>query len=62
LRKKVEKKNIGKNFVYEFTREKLEEFRFMSIQSRLQWLEEANNFIYKFLVKGKRIIWDERLK
>jgi len=62
LKKKVGNKNIGKDFAYEFTREKLEEFRFMSAQARLEWLEEAQNFIYKFIDRGKRIQWDERLK
>lgn len=60
--KKAKKVDIGKNFVYEFTKDKLEEFRFMSPQSRLQWLEDANNFIHKFVTKKKRIRWDERLK
>jgi len=53
---------MGKDFAYEFTREKLEEFRFMPAQARLEWLEEAQKFIYKFLDKGKRIQWDERLR
>jgi hypothetical protein len=62
LKKKVKNKNIGRDFAYEFTREKLEEFRFMSAQARLEWLEEAQNFVYKFLDMGKRIQWDERLR
>jgi len=62
LKKKAGNKNMGKDFAYEFTREKLEEFRFMSAQARLEWLEEAQKFIYKFLDRGKRIQWDERLR
>lgn len=62
MKKKGGSRNIGRDFAYEFTREKLEEFRFMSAEARLQWLEEANNFICKFVKKGKRARWDERIK
>ena len=62
MKKKVKDKNRGKDFAYEFTREKLEEFRFMSAKARLEWLEEAKNFVYKYLDRRKRIQWDERLR
>ena len=62
MKKKAGNKNVGKDFAHEFTREKLEEFRFMSAQARLEWLEEAQKFIYKFLDREKRIQWDERLR
>jgi hypothetical protein len=61
LRKKSANRNIRKDFAYEFSREKLEEFRFMSAEARLEWLEEAQRFVYKFLDKEKRGLWDERL-
>ena len=61
MKKKIRNKNIGKDFAYEFTREKLEEFRYMSAQARLEWLEEALNFVYTFVPRDKRVHWDERL-
>ena len=60
MKKKARNKNIGRDFAYEFTREKLEEFRYMSAQARLEWLEQARNFVYKFVHRDKRIQWDER--
>ncbi len=60
MRRKADKIDVREHFVHEITREKLEEFRFMSAEARLQWLEDANNFIHKFLKKEKRIRWDNR--
>jgi hypothetical protein len=61
LRKKSEKKGIRKNFVHQITREQIQEFRCMPVKARLQWLEDANKFIAKFLDISKRVRWDERL-
>ena len=62
MRKKSGGKNIRENFAHQLTREQIEESRQMSAKVRLQWLEDANNFIITFLDTSKRIRWDERLK
>lgn len=40
-------KKVQKNVVYTFSKEKIDEFKDMSIRQRLQWLEVANRFINK---------------
>lgn len=50
------------DIVYTFTKEKLEEFKDMSVQQRLQWLEEANLFINKTIGFKKRAITDARFE
>jgi len=60
LRKKSRKKNIRENFAHQITGEQIEEFRWMPAKARLQWLEDANNFIIAFLDRSKKIRWDER--
>jgi len=40
-------KKIQKTVIYTFSREKIDEFKDMSIRQRLQWLEVANRFINK---------------
>jgi hypothetical protein len=60
LKKKSLEKNLRENFVHQITREQIEEFRRMPAKAKLQWLEDANNFIMAFLDKSKRIRWDER--
>jgi hypothetical protein len=60
LRKKSGGKNIRENFAHQLTREQIEEFRLMPAKAKLQWLEDANNFIIAFLDRSKRIRWDER--
>ena len=50
------------NIVYTFSKEKLEEFKNMSVRQRLQWLEEANLFITKTLGFKKRAITDPRFE
>jgi hypothetical protein len=54
------RKNIRENFAHQLTREQIEEFRLIPLQARLQWLEDANNFILASLDRSKRIRWDER--
>jgi hypothetical protein len=41
------------------TREKLEECREMSPEARLQWLEEANRFIHKFVSEAQLARWQK---
>ncbi len=60
MRKKSGGKNIRENFAHQINGEQIEKFRRMSAKARLQWLEDANNFIIAFLDKSKRIRWDER--
>jgi len=60
LRKKSRERNIRENFAHQITREQIEKFRRLSAKARLQWLEDANNFIIAFLDRSKRIRWDER--
>ena len=54
------KKHI--EIVYTFTKEKLEEFKDMSVRQRLQWLEEAKLFINKTIGFKKRAITDARFE
>ena len=61
-------KKVGKDreenvsIVYTFTKEKLEEFKDMSVSQRLQWLEETNLFINKTIGFKKRAITDPRFE
>ena len=50
------------SIVYTFTKEKLEEFKDMSVSQRLQWLEETNLFINKTIGFKKRAITDPRFE
>ncbi len=50
------------SIVYTFTKEKLEEFKDMTVQQRLQWLEETNLFINKTIGFKKRAITDARFE
>lgn len=50
------------NIVYTFTKEKLEECKDMTVQQRLQWLEETNLFINKTIGFKKRAITDARFE
>lgn|GEM_PF-1700536 len=60
MKKKSGKKGIREKFAHQITREQIEQFRCMSAEVRLQWLEDANKFIDTFLDKAKRTRWDER--
>lgn len=42
------------------SREKLDEFRGMSLEARLRWLEEANAFANAVLGPERRALTDER--
>lgn len=53
-------KSASKDFVHELSDEKLDEFRSMSLRTRLQWLEEANMFVNKAIGLGKRAQFDKR--
>jgi len=50
------------SIVYTFTKEKLDEFRDMTVRQRLQWLEEANLFINKTIGFKKRALTDVRFE
>ena len=58
----MENSNKHVCIVYTFTREKLEEFRDMSVRQRLQWLEEANLFINRTIGFKKRSLSDSRFE
>jgi hypothetical protein len=45
-----------------FSQEKLEEFRSMSLKSRLVWLEEANSLAMKALGLKRRAALDDRFQ
>jgi hypothetical protein len=45
-----------------FSKEKLDEFREMTLEARLGWLEEANAFITLVHGLDKRGEWDERFR
>ncbi len=51
--------NPRKPFVFRMTREKLEECRGMSPEAKLNWLEEANRFISKFVSKAQLARWQK---
>jgi hypothetical protein len=48
-----------KPFVFRITKEKLEDCRGMSPEAKLQWLEEANRFIYKFVSRDQLARWQK---
>ena len=50
------------SIIYTFSKEKLEEFKDMTVRQRLQWLEEANLFINKTIGFKKRAITDPRFE
>ena len=52
-------KSPRKPFVFMITKEKLEKCRGMSPEAKLQWLEEANRFIYKFVSKDQLARWEK---
>lgn len=57
-----EKEKQPQAVVYTFSREKLDEFRDMSVETRLRWLEETNAFINRTLGFEKRAAADERFR
>lgn len=61
--KKVDKDNKKHiSIVYTFTKEKLDEFKDMTIRQRLEWLEEANIFINRTIGFKKRALTDARFE
>lgn len=52
----------GRGFVHALSDEKLDEFRSMPIEARLQWLEEANMFVNKAIGLEKRAQFDKRFE
>ena len=48
--------------IYTFPKDKLDEFKDMSVRQRLMWLEEANLFINKTIGFKKRAITDTRFE
>lgn len=61
-RKVNNKKKEHIDIVYTFSKEKLDEFRCMSVRQRLQWLEEANLFINRTIGFKKRALTDARFE
>lgn len=59
---KVDEDRKHVDIVYTFTKEKLEEFKDMTVQQRLQWLEDTNLFINKTIGFKKRAITDSRFE
>ncbi len=51
------RKKIKKEFVFRPSTEYLRETMDMPAKAKLEWLEEANAFIYRALSKQKRKIW-----
>lgn len=58
--KKTDKGHIS--IVYTFSKEKLDEFKEMSVRQRLEWLEEANSFINRTIGFKKRALSDARFE
>jgi hypothetical protein len=46
-------------FAYKFSQEKLDECKNLTLEQRLKWLEEANDFIRTFVPKEKIIRWQK---
>ncbi|MBI4007025.1 MAG: hypothetical protein HY354_00840 [Planctomycetes bacterium] len=46
-----------KGFSYKPSKENLEAFKGLSPEEKLQWLEDANEFVNAFLSKEKRALW-----
>jgi len=51
-----------KPFVHQLTKEQIEQTRHMTPAMKLQWLEDANNFINKTLGLKRRAMFDPRFK
>ena len=50
----------GKNaFAFRLSKEKLEKFRGLSAEDKLNWLEEANRFVADFVPDEKLRRWKE---
>jgi len=52
----------AKPFVHRLTKEQIEQTRHWTPEMKLQWLEEANNFINKALGIERRAEFDPRFK
>jgi len=50
------------DFVHTLSDEKLDEFRSMTLRTRLQWLEEANMFVNKVIGLERRAQFDKRFE
>jgi len=44
-------------FVHSLSKEKLAEFRGVSAEAKLQWLEDANRFVRQFVSARKQARW-----
>ncbi len=44
-------------FAFRLSAEKIKEFRSLSAEEKLDWLEEANKFVADFVPEGKRRRW-----
>jgi len=55
--KDSQKKNGA--FAFRLSKEKLEEFRGLSAEEKLNWLEDANKFVADFVPEEKRRRWKE---
>lgn len=58
-KKKQPRRKIAKTFCYQFTKETLDRFKGMSAGMKLEWLEEANEFVNKFVSPAKRKYWEK---
>lgn len=50
-----------KTFSFHLSREKIKEFKDISTEAKLNWLEDANNFINKFLSPENRKKWEKMI-
>lgn len=56
---KRSRRKIAKTFCYQFTKETLDRFKDMPARTKLEWLEEANEFVNKFVSPAKRKYWEK---
>jgi len=55
----MRKNKSNKGFAFKPDINYIKETMDMPARAKLEWLEEANSFIYKALPKGKRKIWEK---
>ncbi len=52
-------KKSGRGFSYSYDEKTLKAYLALSLEDRLNWLEEANAFLYKYTPPKNREIWNK---
>lgn len=48
-----------RGFTYIYTKEKAEEYKKLSPEQRLEWLEKINRFLYHFMSKESKVFCEK---